>query len=313
MVYHYEFSIIGPYHVKNNIVCQDSHLVRTVNLPDSEETVMVAAVADGLGSAAFSDIGSCLAVSESVDHCVSFLEKNCHLFSKEDIIYDVMKESFRLAKKSIEIRAKKDGNDEKDYDTTLDLVIYAQGTVYFAHAGDSGILVYTEEGIYAPLTKQVRDDLGRVFPLCFEESWFFGRKKEKIASVLLCTDGIWDLFFPSLLRNEENPLYVAQAAFFMDPQDLGYGKESPEEIAIFMESYVRDIPENKVNDDKTVVVLCSDSVSVTKQPESYYARPDWAKIQAESQKKFLYEAYPHLYNPDGTLKEKKREENQRNM
>ena len=38
-------NMAGPYHIKNNIVCQDSYCVKKTN-----ENITIAAVADGLGS-----------------------------------------------------------------------------------------------------------------------------------------------------------------------------------------------------------------------------------------------------------------------
>lgn len=304
MIYSYGFSHIGPYHVKANMVCQDSHCIRHITIHENGVDVpcVVAAVADGLGSAAHSEIGSSIAATTAVNHCADYLESGgCGLDDKGKITSKI-RESFVLANKAVEARAKADKKDPKEYDTTLDLVVYAKGYLSYGHAGDSGIIVYLEDGQYQGATKQVQDDMGRVFPLCFQESWVFGDCRKKISSVLLCTDGMWDLFFPTLLRNEPNPIYVAQAVFFMDGTDLGYGKEKPEDVAVFMSQYVEKLPEAKVNDDKTVVLLYDDSIAVTKQPPEYYKSPDWAALQKNAQQSFLSQAYPHLYNADGTPK-----------
>ncbi len=299
MIYQYGFSQIGPYHVEKGIPCQDSHALRPFSFLHNGGKVegMVAGVADGLGSASHSQIGSSVAVETAVTYCVSFLEAQGNLVQSEKEMCSMIEASFQTALNAVTARSEELGIPLAQFDTTMDLVVYVQGSVFYGHVGDSGILLQNHAGRYSPLTKPDQDDRGRVFPLVFQDHWQFGVADPAlgaIASVLLCTDGMWDIFFPTLLRREAEPLYVAQARFFMDFQDLGYLSYPAEEVAKAMYDYVENIDKSKVNDDKTVVVLCDDSIPVQYQEASYYASPDFQALQREQEARYFQEAYPHL-------------------
>lgn len=285
MIYTYGVTEIGPYHIKNGIVCQDANYIKRVT-----DTCVIAAAADGLGSEKYSDVASKTASQVAVEFCAEHFSSNMD----EEAILRLIMQSFRIAQCKVEDIANENGHELTDYDTTLVLVIYSNGEVFFGHAGDSGIIIQTNDGMYAPLTEQDRDDFGRVFPLIFEEHWKFGKAPKPVASVLLCTDGIFDILFPVLLRDEPVSIYVALAQFFMDKDRLGFEKDGEAAVAEAMTAFVAGLHENQVDDDKTVVVLCDSSVEVTPQPDEYYAVPDFATLEKQHREKYMREAYPHL-------------------
>ena len=285
MIYSYGVTQIGPYHIKNNIVCQDAHYI----LKMSDQCV-IAAVADGLGSERYSDAASKIASQTAVEYCA---ERYSSDLSDEEVS-NLIAQAFRISQCMIEETCQKNGHEITDYDTTLDLVIFNSGLVYFGHAGDSGIIVQTDDGLYAPLTIQDRDEMGRVFPLCFEERWTFGKAEKNVASVMLCTDGIFEIIFPFLLRDQNPSIYVALAQFFMDGERLGFEEDGEDTVCADMTAFIENLQESQVNDDKTVVVLCDTSINVTRQDEAYYAVPDWERLTREHREKFVREAYPHM-------------------
>ena len=64
-IFTYGFSLQGKSHKKTGICCQDSHRI------ENPGKICIAAVADGVGSAANSQIGSNIAVNTAVDFCCS--------------------------------------------------------------------------------------------------------------------------------------------------------------------------------------------------------------------------------------------------
>lgn len=285
MIYTYGVTEIGPYHIKNGIVCQDANYIKKIS-----DSCAIAAAADGLGSEKHSDIASKIASQTAVEFCAEHFSPK---MEERDILGLIM-QSFRVAQCKIEDTAKQNGHELSDYDTTLVLVIYCGGTVYFGHAGDSGIIVQTNDGLYDPLTQQDRDDYGRVFPLIFEDHWKFGKTSKPVASVLLCTDGILDILFPVLLRDQPVSIYVALAKFFMDKEQLGFEKDGEAAVAEAMTAFIAGLKEDQVNDDKTVVVMCDSTIEITPQEDKYYAVPDFVALEKEHRAKFMREAYPHL-------------------
>ena len=287
MIYTYGITLDGTYHLKNNIVCQDAHKIE-----ECSENMVVAAVADGLGSAEHSEVASRLAVDISVAYC----KENILQTSTADSITEVIKASFSKAQKAIEKEAEAQGHPIEQYDTTLSLAVLMSDTLYYGHSGDSGIIALTVDGLYEKVTEQQRDEDNRVFPLFFEDKWVFGQFDKKVCSVLLATDGMLEPLFPFLIRNETINIHVRLARFFMDNRSLRIGKYGASSVKARIEDFINNIPDEQVNDDKTVVVLVNTAIKSELQPGGYYDEPDWAALKHKHDEEWKRLAYPHLFN-----------------
>lgn len=287
MIYAYGITQQGTYHVKNNVVCQDAH-----NIIKCGDFMVVAAVADGLGSEEHSDVASKIAANSSTNYCVEKISED----TPDEAILSILHDAFSLAQNEIESEVKKNNHELDQYDTTLSLAILKNGTLFYGHSGDSGIVALTEDGLYEKVTEQQRDSYGRVFPLYFgEKKWVFGKYEKAVASVLLATDGMFETLFPYLIQNEPVNVYVALARYFMDIQILGIAELGEAVVQDKMSEFVDSISDDQVNDDKTVVVIASDAVVPKGQPESYYAEPDWKELKKKRDEEWRRAAYPHLY------------------
>lgn len=290
MIYTYGITKQGTYHIKNDLVCQDAH-----NIIRSDESCVVAAVADGLGSEMYSDIASKMAVKISTEYC----SENVKEESTDEEILEVIRDSFSLAQSEIEKYAFEKEHDLDQYDTTLSLVVYDNDTVYYGQSGDSGIIVLTSEGVYKKATEQQRDEEGRVYPLCFgEEKWEFGKISDSVASVLLATDGIYDILFPVYIHNESVNIYVALAEYLMNPQSLHIDYHGEEYVKEQIERFIDGIKDEQVNDDKTVVVLTNTNIDLKRQSKEYYEEPDWDLLIRKYEEAWKRAAYPQLYSED---------------
>lgn len=289
MIYHYGTTQQGTYHVEKGIVCQDAHSFKLIN-----EHFAIAAVADGLGSESHSDIASQTAVKISVEHCANNIQEN----DTEEKILSIIKESFSKSLEEINIIATSNNDDIDQYDTTLVVVVYINGNVYFGNAGDSGVVVLNKNGKYEALTTQQRDEDGHVFPLWFgEEKWVFG-KKENVASVFMATDGMYETLFPFLLKGTDDPLYVALAHYMMSDECVGFTSQPAEDIQQKMEDFIANIPGNQVNDDKTVLVMYDSNIIPEKLEDDYYKSPDWVELKKKHDEEYRRLAYPNMYKKD---------------
>ena len=298
MMYSYGTTQQGLYHVQKNIVCQDFHYIKKVS-----EDCVIAAVADGLGSESHSDVASKIAATESVEYCVANLPSEL----TEDNTLQVISDSFMHALQKITDEVAKENGDINQYDTTLCLAIYKGSTVYFGQSGDSGAIILCKNGYYEGITKQQRDENGCVFPLAFgKEKWEFGSKFD-VASLLLATDGMLEIFFPVLLHSEKVNIYVALAQFFMDNLSLKFDEAGEQAVQEKMSAFVQNIPEKQVNDDKTVLVIVNGSIKPDRLEDSYYQVPNWAELQKKRQEEFNRLAYPHLYAKEKTEESKEAE------
>ena len=293
MIYAYGVSLPGTYHIKHGIVCQDSHKIIGIG-----KDIAVAAVADGLGSAAHSDVGSKIAVTIATEICrkhIAEITANGKKQVTAEQVLNVIRASFHAAHRAIEKEANSKDRSQDLYDTTLVLAVMIRDTLYYGHSGDSGIIALTIEGSYEKVTEQQRDEEGRVFPLFFTDKWEFAQYEHKVSAVLLATDGMLETFFPMYIKNDSVNIHVSLAQFFMDYQSLRIVKLGQEAVQTKMKDFMEKIPDEQVNDDKTVVVLVNPAIKTKRQPKEYYQEPDWAELKQKHDEEWKRAAYPHLF------------------
>lgn len=267
-------NMAGPYHIKNNIVCQDSYYVKKVN-----ENITIAAVADGLGSEKFSDVASKIAAKVAVEHCINNYNSNL----SENEVIKLMNNAFAYGYKSILERATSAGEDEDEYDTTLSLVIFDNSKLYFGQSGDSGIVALLDTGEYIKLSNEQNDEYGNVYPLCSGPNvWQFGKAEGNVVSVMLMTDGVLKRICPKILKYDERNINinVPFAELFMRRDEVS--DESVELFQTSLRNFLEQYPEEKIDDDKTIIIIFNDDVSARYMDEDYYKTPDWDKLRKSS-------------------------------
>lgn len=141
----YGFSVQGKSHIKNNTVCQDFN-----KFGQLKSGVYIGIVADGVGSARYSDIGSKMAVESLYHYCEFNIKRN---MSDEDI-EDALEDGYSYAFDEIERYVHKNNGAIQDYDTTLSAVIYDRKNIFYGHAGDGGIIVRFKNGSTKMITKR---------------------------------------------------------------------------------------------------------------------------------------------------------------
>lgn len=219
----YGFSIKGKAHIKTGVVCQDANMHGEI-----APGVYIGVAADGVGSARHSDIASGLATEKLVE----YLERHVQTGYGIDEQLVCLKAGFQYAEKAIEEYVQDCDDMLNEYDTTLHVVLYDGRTVVYGHAGDGGILVRTVSGETKVATfPQKGSDGVSVMPLrAGEKSWEFGYFPERVAAVMLVTDGILDrviqphlLNLPATREEIQNPdrhktnVYRSATEFFMNP------------------------------------------------------------------------------------------------
>ena len=270
MLRHYEVNLAGPSHVRLGIPCQDSCAAAVC------DDVVIAAVADGLGSESRSDVGSRVAATTAVAYC----EQHLATCESPDDTTAMLRAACYAAYEAVLDEAARLGESPGQMDCTLCLAVFDGRSVSFGQSGDSGLVVAHSDGSYEVVTQMQRDDEGRVFPLCFDDRWEFGRC-EDVATVLLCTDGVLeDLIAPPILaRHADNPVDTRLARGFLHPALDEGGVEALQADA---ERYLEAFPAALLDDDKTVVVVFDDERLPADMPPPYYEGPDWDAVCAKA-------------------------------
>lgn len=295
MIYRYGIKVRGVSHEKSNSPCQDAKAIKP--MIRCGDCVTIAAVADGLGSCAFSHIGSTNVVNVATRYCEQHITRE----DEPEKILKTIEMSFSEAHSEVEKIAESQGQELNLYHTTLSLAVLISDTLYYGHAGDSGIIALTTEGRFEKVTEQQRDTKNRVFPLLFnEDKWIFGQFGKKVCSVLLATDGILELLIPCWLRNEflgiDESITVRSdiASRLMDNRELCIDEKGEISVRRRIRNYIAKIHPGLVGyDDVTIAVLVNTSVKPVSPPETFY--PDWREIERKLQEAFERELYPHRF------------------
>jgi len=284
MLIAYGMSIVGTSHVGKNVPCQDSHRYEVL-----ANGWMAVAIADGVGSAKHSEIASKMACDTFIETCKDCITKDTQVTEIKCII----EKAYRAADQNIKDHVYKIDDMITDYDTTLSVVIYDGKHLVYGHSGDGGIVVLTTSGDYIKVTQpQKAEDGICVVPLrAGEKYWEFGECEAEVTSVLLATDGVYDNFMPYLLRGQPVELYIPLIRWFMDNNVIGITAETRELVEESRKNFLCGESCKAITDDKTVVVAFNADIMPALKDDSYYAEPDWAKLQELWNRK----AYPHLY------------------
>lgn len=271
----YKVNIPGPYHIKNGIPCQDAYCIG-----ETLDGVIVAAVADGLGSETHSDKGAKIASS----FAVSFCKENYKSDMIEQEVISLLKIAYTKAYELVVKTSISEGNDVDQYDCTLCTVIYDGQTLYYGHSGDSGLIVGSNDGAYHKITEQQRDEDNNVYPLCFgPEYWEFGKVNEKVVSVMLMTDGVWEHACPPILKNEQQQINIGFVDMFLNH----FGLDDSETRSLEREAnrYMKNFSQKRLDDDKTIVVIINSDAIPSRREASYYAPPDWVELTKKRDKR----------------------------
>ncbi len=270
----------GASHIEKNLVCQDSMRYTSVNFCGRQ--LIIAAVADGVGSCIMSDIGSKCAVEASVAAVERDIQKldgwNSNLI--EDIIYNAFNEAYD----SIEKIADESERTMFSYSTTLTLAVYDGERLSFGHIGDSGIIALYEDGTYEMITKRHKgEEANSVIPLNGGyKLWMFGSAKKPVVSIALMTDGILDCGVQS--EALDNLVYFPMyGEYMLKPVS---DSQQEKEISAQLYNWITGSQfTSKVTDDVTLIVASNQNkIKYAMDNLAWDAEKWFAKVN-EAQKK----------------------------
>ena len=245
--------------------CQDAHMIRRVKqvaiwkdggkrdrlLPGKE--YVVAAVADGLGSEAHSDIGANAAVNTAVSTMCELIGAWCAtgdsalaISMPRFIEQSMIKANNAVVKKaaSMELPA-------NEFDATLVIAVYDGDQLFYGSAGDSGLIAKTDAG-FELVTHVSRVGESGVFPLYCRNKWEINYR-DHVRGFLLATDGVLELLVPEFnnekLKEKGVHLFMGAGHKPMGASDIDAALEKR------VESVLHRIQGNRYTyDDATVVV-----------------------------------------------------------
>lgn len=325
MIFNYGYSVVGKSHIAKGTCCQDSHMIKEL-----DNGWVIAAIADGVGSAKNSQIGSSIAAKTVVEFCAEYMPWDFSVIG----IKSMLRTAYNYAFKQIIRESEKTGEPIESYDTTLTTVIYDGHRVIYGHSGDGAIIGLTVYGDYVQITKPQKGvDMVSVLPLRSGYTvWSIDSYEEELVAVMLMTDGMLDYALcPYLLRqSEKSEVYTPIASFFADPYGVPKSEKKAEktknDIREFItadENYepekfyerlatiytkhlnkeanklIENLKEKNhplafmqsVQDDKTMVAIINTDIQFDTKEIEHFSEPNWDLLQ----EKWNQKAYPHLY------------------
>ena len=164
-------SVTGESHLRVGTVCQDSHYFARFG-----DDVLIAAVADGAGSASQSEIGSHLAVVTAVETLERFFERN-HLPEEQGDWRTLLLSTLRAAQQAVTDEAEKRVAPVRELASTLILFVASNSFVATVQIGDGSlVLLDSDDSLTALTTPQSGEYLNEtVFltsPKAIEEAQF---------------------------------------------------------------------------------------------------------------------------------------------
>ncbi len=247
-VSYFGFSQRGESHKKSKKPCQDRCAAAVL---EAAHTLIVA-IADGVGSCDLSDLGAYTAVHAVTDEIAKKLSERQGVALDDAFAGQLLRAAMQYAYDKVEQTAEDNKQLMYSLQSTLTVAIYDGETVYFAHAGDDGIVALTADGILELATiRHKGEEANSVYPLQNKSTWQFGKISKTVAFVM-ATDGVLDAFVKS--SAEKNRVYYP----FIEPIITSDSRSSQDVQKLCQDfyNYMASLNyRNMVTDDLTLVAV----------------------------------------------------------
>ena len=216
----YSFSLQGKSHRERDIVCQDSSAVFI------KGGWRMALAADGVGSCRHSDIAS----KAAIEAACRFAETAFPVRVTEDDLLAFIRTMANYAANAVDRYVLKHEGNFEDYHTTLVIALYNGKDLYYANAGDSGIVVLDERGCYHILTEQQNTEYGEVITLA-QRRFAVGKAPFGVSAVACMTDGLLEWCCPNSLNEHKFKVSVPRMELLI-PQSIWFGNSEADDAAM---------------------------------------------------------------------------------
>lgn len=285
-------SLQGASHLQNDppVPCQD---YSDVCLMETEK-LLVAAIADGVGSCPLSHWGAYTAVTTVLELTQKGLKEladgqaltlDLQNDSMKKALKCIMEEAFDGAVEAVENCADRAEPPQAVFSlqSTLSLAIYDGTTLFHGHVGDDGIVVQTQDGKVSLATQRLKgEEASSVYPLqSGPKMWRFGATSG-VTAFVMATDGVLDAFVArhtdAFNVNYNNGVYYG----FMEDAVYGLAKQEPDEVLGRYKAYLlSDEYRESVTDDLTMVCAVSNE-GIQKGIHPPFSEKIWRTIEEES-------------------------------
>ena len=244
---HIAQSLQGPSHVADGTACQDSNIVHV--LGNGSTGTLIACVADGAGSAKFSDTGSTIACNSVLESAAAHFESNGGRFddlSREDVLHWC-----EDARARIQSEASARSCNCRELATTLCVAIAAPDCSVFFQIGDGAIIVGSH-GIYGvvfwPQSGEYANSTNFLTADDYQDRLEFLTTTSRCSDIAVFTDGLERLALRFDSQTPHGPFFVPLFRALRSANDLDGLNEG---LRQFLAS---DSVQVRSDDDKTLIL-----------------------------------------------------------
>lgn len=239
-------SVCGTSHIKNNQLCQDAHHWQL--LPGN---ILVAAAADGAGSARQGKVGAMVAVETAIDH-LSLKEITRDSLADDETVQLLLTDAVLAARKAVEDEAAACQQQPQDLATTLIIAIASPTMVAAVQVGDGMTVAKDRLGNLLALTlpyhgEYINETTFLTSPGALETAqlrlW-----RESIVNVALLTDGLQMLALNMVVGEPHKPFFFPLFDFVKNAPDQ---TEAKEQLVKFLGS---ERITQRTDDDLTLII-----------------------------------------------------------
>ncbi|WP_427162659.1 PP2C family serine/threonine-protein phosphatase [Aliinostoc sp. HNIBRCY26] len=216
-------SVCGTSHLKNKQLCQDAHHWQL--LPDN---VLVAAAADGAGSASQGKIGAMVAVETAIEN-LSLKNITKDSLAEDETVQWLLTDALLAAKKAVEDEAAACQKQPQDLATTLIIAIASPEMVAVVQIGDGLAVAKDRMGNLLALTipnngEYINETTFLTSPGALETAqmrlW-----REAIVNIGVLTDGLQMLALNMVVGEPHKPFFLPLFDFVEKTEDKTEAKE----------------------------------------------------------------------------------------
>ncbi len=241
-------SVCGTSHIKNKQLCQDAHHWQL--LPGN---VLVAAAADGAGSASQGKVGAMVAVETAIEN-LSLKEITRKSLADDEVVQLLLTDALLAAKKAVEDEAAACKQQPQDLATTLIIAIASPEMVAAVQIGDGTAVAKDRAGNLLALTlpdngEYINETTFLTSPTALDTAqmrlW-----REAIVNVALLTDGLQMLALNMVVGEPHKPFFFPLFEFVKKSQDQAQAKD---QLVKFLGS---ERITQRTDDDLTLILGC---------------------------------------------------------
>jgi hypothetical protein len=239
-------SVQGTSHVKISLPCQDAHACKVVN-----DSTIIAAVADGLGTAVYAQAGAQLAAASAVAYLEQELAK---AVPRDEVAWiQLVRDGFLSACARLEAEARKTQAALRDYSTTLILAVWSYDWLVTGHIGDgAAVALLEEDGLVLISLPQNEEYVNVTFPLTMPDMVNvaeFKACRAKVKALALMSDGMQRVSIRTADNTPHQPFFEPLFRQLPVVKDM---RKASQNLAEFMAS---ERICAHTDDDKTLVLI----------------------------------------------------------